>query len=268
MAVDRRARVLIANHDGDHHVVTAPGYAESTGRFRSSNGALEWLAGGEEFKLVEDLWRTARIAATRNYSFQLNTSDFIDATSGAKIGIGSSAALMTALAAAVCDLTGIDEEARSIAFAAHRACQNGMGSGVDIACCSLGGLVEYTMGKGTGLRLDWPEGLTFGLFWSGVPASTSAKLKHLIKSDPRPSRAALAYASKRVASAWGGGNAQKILNEYRDYNQVLGGGDIGIVLASDTESIAAFVNRAKEHNFRHLAVNVDPLGVQVTGQDR
>jgi len=46
-----------------------------------------------------------------------------------------------------------------------------------------------------------------------------------------------------------------------------GGGDIGIVLASDTESIAAFVERAKERNFRHLAVNVDPLGVQVTGQD-
>jgi len=303
MAVDRRARVFVTDHDEDHHVVTALGYAESAGRFKSSNGALEWLAGGEEFKLVEDLWRTAGIDATRNYLFQLNTDDFIDAASGAKIGIGSSAALMTALAAALCDLTGIDDEASSIAFAAHRAFQKGMGSGVDIACCSLGGLVEYTMGNGTGLRLAWPDGLAFGLFWSGVPASTSAKLKHLIKSDPRPSRAALAYASKRVASAWSGGNAQKILNEYRDYNQVLrefsddhelgifdaghaemvaaaaaaglvykpcgaGGGDIGIVLASDAESIAAFVDRANEQNFRHLAVKVDPLGVQVTGQDR
>jgi len=47
-----------------------------------------------------------------------------------------------------------------------------------------------------------------------------------------------------------------------------GGGDIGIVLASDAESIAAFVDRANEQNFRHLAVKVDPLGVQVTGQDR
>jgi phosphomevalonate kinase len=106
-----------------------------------------------------------------------------------------------------------------------------------------------------------------------------------------------------VASAWGGGNAQEILIEYRDYIQVLqefsddhelgifdaghadmvaaaaaadlvykpcgaGGGDIGIVLASDTESIAEFVDSAIERNFRHLAVNVDPLGVQVTGQNR
>jgi len=67
MAVDRRARVFVTDHDEDHHVVTALGYAESAGRFKSSNGALEWLAGGEEFKLVEDLWRTAGIDATRNY---------------------------------------------------------------------------------------------------------------------------------------------------------------------------------------------------------
>ena len=302
MAVDRRAQVIVEDHDEDHHIVTAPGYTESTGRFKTANGVVQWLVGGEDFKLVEDLWRTARIDTARNYSFVLNTEDFIDDESRAKIGIGSSAALMTALTAALCDVTGIDDDAGSIAFAAHRAFQKGLGSGVDIACCSLGGLVEYTMGKGAGHRIAWPDGLAFGLFWSGFPASTSDKLKHLIKSDPRPSRAALAYASRRVASAWGAGNAQRILTEYRDYNQVLrefsddhelgifdaghaemvaaaeaaglmykpcgaGGGDIGIVLASDTESIAAFVERAKERNFRHLAVNVDPLGVHVTGQD-
>ncbi len=302
MAVDRRARVTVEDNDEDHHVVTAPGYAEVTGRFKSVNGVLEWLAGGEDFKLVEDLWRTASINTDRNYSFVLNTEDFVDEDSGAKIGIGSSAALMTALTAALCDVTEIHEEANSIAYAAHRAFQQGMGSGVDIACCSLGGLIEYRMGKGAGRQVAWPDGLVFGLLWSGIPASTSDKLKHLIKSDPRPSRAALAYASRRMSSAWGDGNAQKILNEYRDYIQVLrefsddhelgifdaghaemvaaaeaanlvykpcgaGGGDIGIVLASDAESIAAFVDRAKKHNFRHLAVSVDPLGVQVTGQD-
>jgi len=301
MAIDRRARVSVEYNDEDHHVVTAPGHVESTARFRGADGVVEWLNGGEDFKLVEDLWRTASVETERHFSIQLDTNDFIDAESGAKIGIGSSAALMTAFAAALCRVNGVDEEASRIAFAAHRAFQNGLGSGVDIACCSVGGLVEYTMGRGSGQPVTWPDGLAFGLFWSGVPASTSDKLKHLIRSEPRPSRAALAYASRRVASAWSSGNVQKVLLEYRDYSQVLrefsddhelgifdaghaemvvaaeaadlvykpcgaGGGDIGVVLSSDAESITAFVDRAKEQKFLHLAVSADPIGVQVTGR--
>ena len=301
MAVDRRARVTVEYNDEDHHVVAAPGHAKSTARFRVADGVVEWLAGGEDLKLVEDLWRAADVETSRHFSIRLDTSEFVDAVSGAKIGIGSSAALVTAFAAALCHVGDVDEDASRIAFTAHRAFQKGLGSGVDIACCCRGGLIEYTMGEGTGRPVTWPDGLAFGLFWSGVPASTSAKLKHLIKSDPRPSRAALVYASRRVASAWGIGDVQDVLLEYRDYIQVLrefsddhelgvfdaghaemlaaaeaaglvykpcgaGGGDVGIVLSSDAESIAAFVDRAKEQNFRHLAVSADPLGVQITGQ--
>ena len=301
VAIDRRARVTVEYNDEDHHVVAAPGHAESTARFRVADGVVEWLAGGEDLKLVEDLWRTANVDTTAHFSIRLDTSEFVDAASGAKIGIGSSAALMTAFAAALCHVGDVDEDASRIAFAAHRAFQKGLGSGVDIACCCRGGLIEYAMGEGTGRPVTWPDGLAFGLFWSGVPASTSAKLKHLIKSDPRPSRAALVYASRRVALAWGSGDVQDVLLEYQDYIQVLrefsddhelgifdaghaemvaaaeaaglvykpcgaGGGDVGIVLSSDAESIAAFVDRAKEQNFRHLAVSADPLGVQATGQ--
>ncbi len=301
MAVDRRARVTLEYCDEGYNVVAAPGYTESTARFRVADGAVEWLEGGEDFKLVEDLWRTAYVETGRHFSIRLDTSEFVDAASGAKIGIGSSAALMSAFAAALCHAGDVDEDASRIAFAAHRALQEGLGSGADIACCSRGGLIEYTMGKGTGHSVAWPEGLVFGLFWSGVPAITSAKLKQLIKSDPRPSRAALMLASRRVASAWSSGNARQVLLEYRDYIQVLrefsgdhalgifdaghaemgavaeaaglvykpcgaGGGDIGIVLCDDAESLAAFVDRAKEQNFRHLPISADPLGVQVTGQ--
>ena len=300
MAVNRRARVTVEHNDEDHHVVAAPGYTESKARFRVADGVVEWLAGGEDFKLVEDLWRTAHIETSSHLSIRLDTSDFVDAESGAKIGIGSSAALMTAFAAALCRACDVEEDASSIAFAAHRAFQKGLGSGVDVACCRRGGLIEYTMGKGTGNAVSWPDGLVFGLFWSGVSVSTSAKLEHLLKSDRQPSREALTYASRRVASAWGSGNAQEVLLEYRDYIRVLrefsddhglgifdaghaemtaaaeaaglvykpcgaGGGDVGIVLSSRVESIAEFVNRAKEQSFRHLAISADPLGVQVTG---
>jgi phosphomevalonate kinase len=300
MAVDRRARVTVEHNDEDHHVVAAPGYTESKARFRVADGVVEWLAGGEDFKLVEDLWQTAHIETSRHFSIRLDTSAFVDVESGAKIGIGSSAALMTAFATALCRACDVEEDPGSIAFAAHRAFQKGLGSGVDIACCSRGGLIEYTMGKDTGNAVNWPDGLVFGLFWSGVSVSTSAKLEHLIRSDRQPSREALTYASRRVASAWGSGNAQEVLLEYRDYIRVLrefsddhglgifdaghaemvaaaeaaglvykpcgaGGGDVGIVLSSDAESIAEFVDRAKELGFRHLAISADPLGVQVTG---
>jgi phosphomevalonate kinase len=300
MAVDRRARVTVEHNDEDHHVVAAPGYSECRARFRIADGVVQWLADGEDFKLVEDLWRTAHIETSRHLSIRLDTSDFVDAESGAKIGIGSSAALMTAFAAALCRACDVEEDASSIAFAAHRAFQKGLGSGVDIACCRRGGLIEYTMGKGTGNAVGWPDGLAFGLFWSGVSASTSAKLEHLMKTDRQPSREALTCASRRVASAWGSGSAQKVLLEYRDYIRVLrefsddhglgifdaghaemtaaaeaaglvykpcgaGGGDVGIVLSSCVESIAEFVDRAKEQSFRHLAISADPLGVQVTG---
>jgi phosphomevalonate kinase len=300
MAVDRRARVTVEHNNEDHHVVAAPGYSECRARFRIADGVVQWLADGEDFKLVEDLWRTAHIETSRHLSIRLDTSDFVDAESGAKIGIGSSAALMTAFAAALCRACDVEEDASSIAFAAHRAFQKGLGSGVDIACCRRGGLIEYTMGKGTGNAVGWPDGLAFGLFWSGVSASTSAKLEHLMKTDRQPSREALTCASRRVASAWGSGSAQKVLLEYRDYIRVLrefsddhglgifdaghaemtaaaeaaglvykpcgaGGGDVGIVLSSCVESIAEFVDRAKEQSFRHLAISADPLGVQVTG---
>ena len=87
MAVDRRARVTVEFNDEDHHVVTAPGYADSTTRFKVVDGVVEWLEGGEGFKLVEDLWRAANVHTTRHFSIRLDTIDFIDAEKALAIGL-------------------------------------------------------------------------------------------------------------------------------------------------------------------------------------
>ena len=298
MAVDRRARVTIAATGADQSTVSAPGISSELGSFRYVDGELEWLAAGDNFTLVDSVWRTANPANLGGVSLVLDTGEFLDAASGIKLGIGSSAALAVALAAALGELAGLDADARSIAFAAHRHFQGGHGSGIDIACSSAGGLIECTMGAAASRRVRWPDGLLYALLWSGVAADTGSKLEHLDKTAPSASRDGLVHAARRMAELWRQGPAQAILHEYRDYTQVLrefsidhelgifdaghadladaadaaglvykpcgaGGGDVGVVFADNPAAVAAFVDTAAMHGFRALNMNLDPGGVQV-----
>jgi mevalonate kinase len=298
MAVNRRARVTLAASDAACHSVTAPGFADATGRFEVAAGGFEWLENGEEFRLVEQVWKTANARVPGQLSLVLDSSEFEDEQSGIKLGIGSSAALSVALSNALCEVAASDADATRIAFAAHRQFQQGLGSGVDVACSSMGGLIEYTMDGAAARRLEWPAGLSMGVVWVGVPASTGDKLELLRGQAARPSRAALVLASRRIAAAWAGGDAEAILDEYRDYNHVLrefsidhelgifdaghaeltaaaaragvvykpsgaGGGDTGVILAADAAAVEAFADVAREMNALHLDMHIDEDGVLV-----
>jgi len=297
-ALDRRARVDVAQNNEKHHVVTAPEYSDMRGEFLDAHGDLQWLAGGDEFRLVGDVWRTANVNPSTSLSLRLDTSEFVDVEQGLKIGVGSSAALTTALAAALCEVAEADADATRVAFAAHRQFQGGLGSGVDVACSSAGGLIEYRMGGESIVQLDWPDGLAYALFWSGVAVGTGTKIERLDSQIPKPSRAALVYAGRRVAAAWRSGSAARIMDEYRDYIEVLrefsidhdlgifdaghaemadlagaaglvykpcgaGGGDVGVVFADNEESIASFVDQQLPQQFQTINARLDPLGVQV-----
>jgi len=297
-ALDRRARVDVAPNDEDHHVVTAPGFADARGEFLAVDGDLQWLAGGDDFGLVGDVWRTANANPSTGLSLRLDTSEFVDVEQGLKIGVGSSAALTTALAAALCEVAETDADATRVAFAAHRQFQRGLGSGVDVATSSAGGLIEYRMGGGSIVQLGWPGGLAYALFWSGVAVGTGAKIELLDSQVPKPSRAVLVCAARRVAAAWRSGSAAKIMDEYRNYTEVLrefsidhglgifdaghaemaeladaaglvykpcgaGGGDVGIVFADNEVSIASFVDQQLPQQFQMINAKLDPLGVQV-----
>jgi len=302
-ALDRRARVHVAHSNENHHTVTAPGFSDARGEFLVVDGDLHWLAGGDEFRLVDDVWRTANANPSTSLSLRLDTSEFVDAEQGLKIGVGSSAALTTALAAALCEVADTDADAARIAFAAHRQFQGGLGSGVDVACSSVGGLIEYRMGEAASVELEWPDGLAYALFWSGVAVGTGAKIERLASQVPKPSRAALVYAARRVAAAWRSGSAAKIMDEYRDYTEVLrefsidhslgifdaghaemaeladvaglvykpcgaGGGDVGVVFADNEDSIASFVDQQLPQQFQIMNARLDPLGVQVDRNEK
>lgn len=296
MAVDRRAEATVTISGDDWHSVSAPGHTSERGRFTANQGRVAWLDGRETFGLVEQVWRLAGLDPSEKLALRLNSSAFYDASSGRKIGIGSSAAVAVALTAALAEATGADLDVDAIAMEAHRRFQGGAGSGVDVACSAHGGVIEYRMEKAQKSRLQWPPELGFAVFWSGVPASTGSRLDHLRAAATKPSRQALVTAAGRVATTWARGSAKAIVEELRAYTEALrrfsidhdlgifdaghaaladaakgkvvykpcgaGGGDIGIALASDERELAAFIELAVTKAFQHLQMTMDPRGVQ------
>jgi len=297
MAVNRRAHVSITTSDNDHHSVLAPGFSESAGRFTAVGNRIEWLAGADEFSLLEAVWQEAAPTVSENLTIVLDSNDFIDPASSVKLGIGSSAALTVALIAAFDKVTDDNINVLRAATDAHRRFQQGSGSGVDIACSLAGGLVEYRMGGESASSLTGPKGLTYALLWSGVAASTDEKLNQLARTEAGQARAELVIASARVAASWREGNPVEILQQLRDYTKALrkfdvdhrlgifdaghaeladaaasaglvykpcgaGGGDIGIVIANDVSDIATFVDAARESEFKQLNMAIDETGIE------
>lgn len=117
----------------------------------------------------------------------VNSEDFWHA--GQKLGLGSSAATAVATVGAVFAAVGIPvEENRDRIFAlahdAHRAAQDGAGSGADVATATYGGLLKVE--KGTGSvpsveALPVPADLNLVVFWTGQAVSTPTMIQGVQK---------------------------------------------------------------------------------------
>ena len=271
MAIQRRAIVTIADSPGAGGAITTPGYV-----------------GADAAAIVEAVSKQRRQA--RN--FELDTRAFSE--QGNKIGLGSSAALVVALVAALENSTDVFPAA----LEAHRRFQGGAGSGVDVAAAVYGGLIEYEMQSGNVQSLAWPEGLAMRVLWTGVSASTSAKLDKLAATREQPSRAALGESAEHMAKAWRSGDAGAILDGYASYVNVLrqfsldhdlgifdaghdeltdaanihnlvykpagaGGGDIGVLFGKDPAALDAFVGDHGHLIHDVVACELDPTGVRV-----
>lgn len=292
MAVDCRAKVSVRYVDATCSRVSAPGYSAVQGRFLSEGASIKWLQGENEFKLVDVALRTVGQSEEGPMSIELDTRAFYDATSGQKIGLGSSAALTVALVAALTESKDVLDSARCV----HQLFQEGSGSGVDIAAGVTGGLIEYRV-KGTEvLALRWPDELAYRLIWTGVPASTKSKLGQLQGTSRRQSRKALARAATSMAAAWRSAGA--VLSELQAYTEVLrqfsdehdlgifdaghdrlvaeansaglvykpcgaGGGDVGILLGTSNEQLDEFVMGIDAPGCRPLSCALDVRGVEL-----
>ena len=103
----------------------------------------------------------------------IDTGAFFDPRIKAKLGFGSSAALTVSVIKALflyCGLPLIDANDPGrlfrLALAAHRRAQNGVGSGIDVAASSFGGVLRYRLAFDTQARQIAPEPLPP---WQGLP---------------------------------------------------------------------------------------------------
>ncbi len=305
-ALNRRVRITLDTAQHDFHSVTAPGYVDGTWRFlQDRNGEIDWQDEPPDkstFALLENIWKRIPMDASLRLSVNIDSNEFFAAAGGAKLGLGSSAAVSTALACALsCCTDPYADQADSFRAAkeAHRAFQDGRGSGVDIATSFYGGLLEFR--KGSDLpprRLTWPGDLAYRFLWSGHPASTTGKLGQLSDTaHSRESTLVLGTAAEDIASIWSTGAVDRIMDSIRHYIEALrqfdvdhdlgifdaghaglvevaaasdlgykpcgaGGGDIGVVFGADEESVIEFCRQAEKHDFEQLDLQPDAQGAQ------
>jgi phosphomevalonate kinase len=212
------------------------------------------------------------------------------ADNGAKLGIGSSAALCTATYVAFCRLLELPASEQG-AIAAHRAFQGGKGSGLDVAASWHGGVIRYENGAGT--PWTWPADLHWRIIWTGTSASTLDSLGDFsawrrqgnlsILDDLQQSCTALfeefdleglhSYCSQLQAL-----DADANLNIFTPGHQRLatiasaqglvykpcgaGGGDIGFACGDDVDALEAFAAAAATEQFVPLDLEIANHGVR------
>ena len=302
VALDRRATVVISATRNEWHQFDAPGISDRRWKFSvdSSHNILWHDADAERlFGLFSSVWRVMKPDPETGLSITIDSRQLYDPDSGAKIGIGSSAAVATSLVTALDSLSPVDGDPYTLVQQAQRAFQGGRGSGVDVAASYYGGAVVFASGAAP-VQTRWPDGLCCRFLWSGIAADTTARLEKLdarsLVANPPGSARLLAASAAQVAESWVAGNAAEILHDIGEYSTSLmafadeldldvfgaghqeisdlasqcgivykpcgaGGGDIGVALASDANALASFCNRSVDKGFSPLDVEVDARGV-------
>lgn len=273
MAIDRYAVVQVAATENQYHCVRTPGHADGTWQFTADNeGQIDWLdePPRQGLGLIEAGWGAVLPSIQSSLSISIDTTEFFAAGATDKLGLGSSAAAMTALVGTLERLESTSTESYMAARNAHKDLQHGLGSGVDVATSFFGGVVEFRAASADApLQHSWPDGLDFRFLWSGTAVSTMDKIGGLeISGADDVSWGPLISAAESAAAAWAKGDTSRILGAYRRYTDALrqfgidhnlgifdaghdeladlaesaglvykpcgaGGGDIGIVLANE-----------------------------------
>jgi phosphomevalonate kinase len=223
-AVDCRALVVVETIPGVEYLLTAPGMVDEALRFRrEASGSYRWP--GDRYRLVEEVLEACPGLTATALSMHLDTQSFRDPQTGRKLGLGSSAALATALVAALDALFHAELDVQAIAAVAHRNYQSGKGSGADIAASFAGGTIRF---QKSGAQqndvprvqpIGWPAGLEYRVLWSGRASDTETKLQQLEARKAMESKSAdaLAASATTVADLWDTSSADAVLGALRAF---------------------------------------------------
>ncbi|MDX1481555.1 MAG: hypothetical protein R3315_07770 [Woeseiaceae bacterium] len=298
MAVDRRVAVSLLPAEQGSWQLQTPGFLEGCWAFALQNGRVEWRHPAPPdgaMRLIECVMERVS-SATPASSIRIDSSAFHCREDGAKLGLGSSAAVAVALTAALVRDASPDDLI-DIAGRAHAAFQGGRGSGIDIATSVSGGLVAYARGRSPG-NLSWPRELDCAVLWSGRPSSTADRIGSIDLQSAGFRE--LAAAATGTAAVWASGPASRALDALADFAAALaafdqqkhlgifaaghddlyrmatsyddlvykpcgaGGGDVGIAVARSRNALADFCRRAEAAGFSLLDAALDPRGVTVS----
>lgn len=196
-AVDRRAQVTVRPADGERWRFTSdlPGYPPSDVTWSADGIQVEVEAGEHDEwtvlpgTVIECVCTAADLKPWELPPLEIHVESLAlhDDEGGAKLGLGSSAAVIVALAAAfraqLAAWKRIDEEpAHEDALLEnlwiHAEVQDGRGSGLDVAAATFGSLLAYQVEEDA-LSVDvieLPPDIVFTAVWTGVPASTAGFL--------------------------------------------------------------------------------------------
>lgn len=176
----------------------APGKLVLTGAYAVLEGAPALVAAVDRYAVADTARRAAAPSLEVSAAFGAHPAPEVDVgalhgASGAKLGLGSSAAaLVASLGASALDRGEhlSDPRVRGHLFRAareaHARAQNG-GSGVDVAASVYGGLSRYTL-RGEDAAVDpveWPSGLVLGAFFTGRSVRTSEFLARVAAARRR-----------------------------------------------------------------------------------
>lgn len=197
-AMDKRAHITINASSG--YSLTAPPLANENLAFNFDRDNLfQWEQADTQqhlpfvAPLMQALgdWKSGLDHSVSPWSLTLDTQAFFAGNDlgtgvGQKIGLGSSAALTVALAAAWFQHRHpgqhFDQQRwLPILVQLHRDLQDGRGSGVDIAASLYGGMVEYHTSENncTARQHSWPDDLECAWIWMGESASTRFFLRQV-----------------------------------------------------------------------------------------
>lgn len=218
---------------------------------------------------------------------------------GAKLGVGSSAATVVAVATAAATL-GEGTIALPALMTIHRELQGG-GSGLDVAAARTGGLIRFQQARSTRARL--PGGLHLAFVFAGASSRTAdlvAKFHAWRAGGEPPALARLIEAASAMAGCATDCtiNADTFAAALGEYAAVLerfdraagigvfgpahrqasrlaancgvvykpcgaGGGDMGLALATEPERLAAFRHALADTQLTLINMEMDPNGVVV-----
>jgi len=218
---------------------------------------------------------------------------------GVKLGVGTSASVCVAFAAALAKLLGSAADVFPLAYVAHRAAQGGRGSGLDVAAACRGGLVRYTTQPAPiATRVVMPA-VAFTAIATDAAADTARQIASFDdwrRGGTPPALRELIDASTRVANAVT--DASMFVRELRAYAAALrafddaadlgiysaahralaelaerhgvvykpcgaGGGDLGAAFALDRVALDAFSHAARAEGFAPLSLELDEHGFSV-----